>query len=46
MTELHFQDIELEDLQLAICSLECFVAAKVALLDPDFIKHHTDLIAY
>lgn len=40
------QDIELHDLQLAICSLECFVTAKVAALDPDFIQQHTDLIAY
>ncbi len=40
------QDIELEDLQLAICGLECFVATKLAAQDPTFIQQHTDLIAY
>ena len=30
------QEIELEDLQVAICCMECFLAAKVATLDPHF----------
>lgn len=42
----NLQDIELDDLQLAICGLECFMAAKVAMIDPAFIQQHTDIIAY
>lgn len=42
---MYMQVIELEDLQLAICGLDCFVATKVAMLDPQFIQEETDIIA-
>jgi len=35
----------LEDLQIAVCGMECFLAAKVATLDPQFISQNTDLVA-
>ncbi|XP_064382559.1 gamma-2-syntrophin-like [Halichondria panicea] len=38
------QEIELEDMQIAVCCMECFLAAKVATLDPNFISR-LDIIA-
>lgn len=38
------QEIQLEDLQIAVCAIECFLATKVASLDPDFIAQ-TDLVS-
>jgi len=39
------QVVELENLQFAICGLDCFMSAKVTLMDPTFILERTDLIA-
>lgn len=41
---LLLQEVELEDLQIAVCVLESFLSARVASLDPGFILG-TDLIA-
>jgi hypothetical protein len=38
------QEIQLEDLQIAVCAIECFLTTKVASLDPDFIAQ-TDLVS-
>ena len=38
------QDVQLEDLQIAICAIECFLTTKVASIDPDFISQ-TDLVS-
>ncbi len=41
---VHLQEIELEDMQIAVCCMECFLATKVATLDPNFISR-LDIIA-
>ena len=41
---LFLQELELEDLQLAVIAIECFLVAKVTTLDPDYIMQ-TDFIA-
>ena len=38
------QEIQLEDLQIAVCAIECFLTTKVASIDPDFIAQ-TDLVS-
>ena len=38
------QEIQLEDVQIAVCAIECFLTTKVASLDPDFIAQ-TDLVS-
>lgn len=37
------QDVELEDLHIAVCTIEAFLTAKVASVDPNFISQ-TDFI--
>lgn len=43
-TVLFLQEIQLEDLQIAVCAIESFLTTKVASLDPDFIAQ-TDLVS-
>ncbi len=40
----HLQEVELEELHMALCTMEAFLTAKLARIDPDFIAE-TDLIS-